>query len=649
MKNTVVKTLTSLVIAAAMLLAPVPVGAIASAATAATGGVEHFVYSFDFSSNPFDNGWEKKDADGDGFFWAYQSGGSDVYYHDAPGSVFSASYSDAQGGALTPDNWLISPIIDVPNGGVTKLTFWARGTKSGAFREKFRVSYLEVRGNGKLTTLSDTFTTENGWHEYAVDISPAANKMVQIVIEHCDCTGQYRLALDDFKIVNYGGPVNVYRCDFESDPFVDPDSGGDGWSLRDYDGDGHNWTYTPNAGVDPGTVDSYRSHSGTGSVYSASYEDGFSLDTRNNLATWYFTVPSNGTTTVSFWARGSHWLRYKEEFVPILCYRDTDTDSEGDLYLYYASITFGVQTATNGWKKYSFTLPREYESSHAFFMISHRCSGQMRLYVDDFSIDWQPDEGVVYGCDFEDDPFETTPGISKYFADWVVEDRDHDGYSWYYENSEWGEGYRYDAFPHTYSHSGSGALFSSTYWGSDDMDPEDRLISPFFYVPQEGTTTVSFWARDCGTEEFDEPFYVYYAIEDKQGPTYLGNYQAVNDWIEYSFTLPSSCKGENVCICIDHKNRKDRTRLFIDDFLVTNDASGGGGGGSTVMKGDMDKDGEITVADALKALRIAAKLVNATSDDMTRGDIDTDGEITVADALKILRVAAKLANASSLG
>ena len=60
------------------------------------------------------------------------------------------------------------------------------------------------------------------------------------------------------------------------------------------------------------------------------------------------------------------------------------------------------------------------------------------------------------------------------------------------------------------------------------------------------------------------------------------------------------------------------------------------------IKGDMDGDGEITVADALRALRIAAKLVQPTDEDMLIGDIDGDGEITVADALKILRVAAKL-------
>ena len=68
-----------------------------------------------------------------------------------------------------------------------------------------------------------------------------------------------------------------------------------------------------------------------------------------------------------------------------------------------------------------------------------------------------------------------------------------------------------------------------------------------------------------------------------------------------------------------------------------------------VKKGDMDGDGEITVNDALKALRIAARLAVATEEDMLIADTDGDGDISVNDALKILRVAAKLADESSLG
>ena len=66
------------------------------------------------------------------------------------------------------------------------------------------------------------------------------------------------------------------------------------------------------------------------------------------------------------------------------------------------------------------------------------------------------------------------------------------------------------------------------------------------------------------------------------------------------------------------------------------------------MKGDFDDDQKITVADALAALRIAAKLVQGTNSDMKIGDIDLDQTLTVADALAILRVAAKLADYNSL-
>ena len=71
-------------------------------------------------------------------------------------------------------------------------------------------------------------------------------------------------------------------------------------------------------------------------------------------------------------------------------------------------------------------------------------------------------------------------------------------------------------------------------------------------------------------------------------------------------------------------------------------------GPPSFVKGDLDKDGEITVADALAALRIAAKLAPETAASVEIGDTDGDGHVTVSDALAILRVAAKLASPGSL-
>ena len=61
-----------------------------------------------------------------------------------------------------------------------------------------------------------------------------------------------------------------------------------------------------------------------------------------------------------------------------------------------------------------------------------------------------------------------------------------------------------------------------------------------------------------------------------------------------------------------------------------------------VLRGDLDGDGEITVSDALAALRIAAKLADETPEAIAIGDTDGDGHITVSDALAILRAAVGL-------
>ncbi len=60
--------------------------------------------------------------------------------------------------------------------------------------------------------------------------------------------------------------------------------------------------------------------------------------------------------------------------------------------------------------------------------------------------------------------------------------------------------------------------------------------------------------------------------------------------------------------------------------------------------GDMDNDGEITVADALAILRIVAKLAVPEGEQNPIADINKDGVIAVDDALAVLRYVAKLAN-----
>lgn len=62
-------------------------------------------------------------------------------------------------------------------------------------------------------------------------------------------------------------------------------------------------------------------------------------------------------------------------------------------------------------------------------------------------------------------------------------------------------------------------------------------------------------------------------------------------------------------------------------------------GGSTPTPGDVDSDGNITVADAINALRCSLDLISLNGSAFVAADVDGNGSITVADALTILRIA----------
>ncbi len=59
--------------------------------------------------------------------------------------------------------------------------------------------------------------------------------------------------------------------------------------------------------------------------------------------------------------------------------------------------------------------------------------------------------------------------------------------------------------------------------------------------------------------------------------------------------------------------------------------------GQETLPGDVDGDGEVTVADALLALRASMGLVELNDEQQAAANVDGDEEITVADALMILR------------
>ena len=62
------------------------------------------------------------------------------------------------------------------------------------------------------------------------------------------------------------------------------------------------------------------------------------------------------------------------------------------------------------------------------------------------------------------------------------------------------------------------------------------------------------------------------------------------------------------------------------------------------LPGDLDKDGEVTIADVMEACKVMAREAagtDPTADEMVRGDLDEDGGITIADVMEICKILAR--------
>ena len=150
------------------------------------------VTTWDFEDGLQD--WTIVDADGDGYNWAHNTsfGG----HNESTGIVFSQSY-DNSAGALTPDNWLISPQVEL--GG--SFSMWAKPQQAAYPAEHFGIYVSTTDANPSSFTMLNEWTLSTGaWKEFSVDLSAYAGQSGYIAVRHFNSSDQFYINVDDFVL-----------------------------------------------------------------------------------------------------------------------------------------------------------------------------------------------------------------------------------------------------------------------------------------------------------------------------------------------------------------------------------------------------------------------------------------------------------------
>lgn len=144
-------------------------------------------------------GWTTVDSDGDGNTWSTHTntGTGNYNTHGGDGVAISASYIDA---ALTPDNWLITPKLDL--GGTMRV--WLCGQDASWAGEHFAIYLAPVAeiadvSDFTITLVPETVTTGD-YTEYTADLSAYEGQQGYIAIRHFNITDMFWLDLDDFGL-----------------------------------------------------------------------------------------------------------------------------------------------------------------------------------------------------------------------------------------------------------------------------------------------------------------------------------------------------------------------------------------------------------------------------------------------------------------
>ena len=160
--------------------------------------------------------WTILDQDGDGISWedsynpvSYYSGVdlSGSGYGDSDGFVLSGSYSNVTG-ALTPDNWLITPALVIPSNGA-KLTWYVSAIDADYAAEYYDVMLSTSLNPSTFTSVFNETLQSDQWEQRSVNIGGNyAGQNVYVAFRNHNTNDIFLMKIDNVSVTPGTGVEN---------------------------------------------------------------------------------------------------------------------------------------------------------------------------------------------------------------------------------------------------------------------------------------------------------------------------------------------------------------------------------------------------------------------------------------------------------
>ena len=347
------------------------------------------------------------------------------------------------------------------------------------------------------------------------------------------------------------------------------------FQALDNDGDGFNWQYFNNTGLETGRMTAYE---GEGLIASASYDN----DSKTALTpdNWLISPEVTLGGALSFWAAGQDTNYPAEKFGVYVCVGTPSGPAD--------FVQIGTDfTATADFQQIEIDLSAYQGQVGHFAIVHHNITDMFWLNIDYITLDagavalpypvvpenltvnpgattadvaWDNDEAAANWnlryrpwTDLSGNPFFYDLTDLDQLSEWGVYDADGDGYGWGYGNIGTDDAPDY-------------VFYSASYVSGQALTPDNYLLTPDVALGGVLKFTVYSASDDWGAEHM-AVYVVYGEGDDDMALLTTEDIVANATPTEYEFDL-SAYEGKTGYVIFRHYNCTDQYYLFLDNIFI---------------------------------------------------------------------------------